>query len=113
MNPTTAAAAGPGVDCTESAADPPQVICPGPQVPELGGAVIAAAMPALVVIDDLDVLTERCQRHLDGHMVKSRTTVNSHQSGPLHRGVTAGNDGRPGYVKPETHVTKADPHQAP
>ena len=43
----------------ERVTQPPQVIGPGPQVPGFGGAVIAAAVPALVVVDDLDVLAER------------------------------------------------------
>ena len=45
----------------ERVAQPPQVIGPGPQIPELGAAVVTAAMPALVVEDDLDLLSERGQ----------------------------------------------------
>ena len=43
-------------DQPERITQPPQVVGPGGQVPGLVGGVIAAAVPALVVVEDLDVL---------------------------------------------------------
>ncbi|HXL87371.1 MAG TPA: hypothetical protein VN969_00065 [Streptosporangiaceae bacterium] len=48
-------------DQPERVTQPPQVIGPGPQVPGLGVAVVAAPVPALIVVKDLEVLGERCQ----------------------------------------------------
>lgn len=37
-----------------------EILGPGPLVPELGGAVIAATMSALIVIEDLQMVSQRC-----------------------------------------------------
>jgi hypothetical protein len=55
----------------ERVAQPPQVIGPGPQVPEPGGAVVAAAVPALVVEEDLKAFRERRQPRLHVDVVQA------------------------------------------
>src|SRR6266516_5450709 len=94
----------------ERVTQPPQVIGPGPQVPELCGAVVAAAMPPLVVKEDLKVLGERRQPRLHVDVVQTGTAMNGHQSRALHRRAAAGDDGWPRYIEPEGHIAKVYPH---
>ena len=71
----------------ERVAQPPQVISPGPHGPELGAAVIAAAVAPQVEIHDLEVLSQRPQGGLHREVIQAGTAVDGHQDRALHRRV--------------------------
>ncbi len=94
-----------GLDQPECVAQAPQIIGPGRQVPELGRAGVAAAVPALVVVDNLEVAGERRQPGLHVDVVKARAAMHGHESRAFDHGAPVGQDGRPGDVEPDAHVT--------
>jgi hypothetical protein len=76
----------------ERVAQPPQVISPGPQIPELGAAVIAAAVAPQVEVQNLKVLSQRPQGGLHREVIQSGAAMDSHQDRALHRRVSLRND---------------------
>jgi hypothetical protein len=64
----------------ERVAQPPQVISPGPHVPELGAAVITAAATAQVEVHHLKILGQRSQRGLHRHVIQAGTAVDRHHA---------------------------------
>jgi hypothetical protein len=94
----------------ERVAQPAQVISPGPHVPELGAAVIAAAVAPQVEVQDLEVSLQRPQGGLYRHVVQAGATMDGYDHRALYRRVSLRDDRRPGYVEPQGHIAKADAH---
>ena len=94
----------------ERVAQPPQVISPGPQIPELSAAVIAAAVAPQVGVQDLKVVSQRRQSGLHRHVIQARAAVDSHQDRALYRRLAVRDDRRPGHIEPPGYITKADAH---
>jgi hypothetical protein len=85
--PAEAAAEDDRLAQPERVAQPPQVIGPGPHIPGLGAAAVAAAVTAQVEVQDLEIGGQRLQRGLHRHMVQAGTAVDGDQDRALHRRV--------------------------
>src|SRR5258708_38001397 len=72
---------------SERVAEPPQIIGPGRQVPEFGGAVVTAAMTALVVEDGLVMIGEWGQRRLQVDVVEPLPGVQRRPGRPVRNPV--------------------------
>jgi hypothetical protein len=85
---------------SECVAEPAQVIGPGWQVPERGAAVVAAAVPALVVEDDLRIVGERgqCLFHVD--VIEAWPAVDGDQGRALRDSLPLGKQYRARGVEP-------------
>jgi hypothetical protein len=76
----------------ERVAQPPQVVSPGPHVPGLGAAAVAAAVAPQVEVQDLEVVGQRLQRGLYRHVVQAGAAVDGHEDRALHRRVSVRDD---------------------
>ena len=74
--------------------------------------MVAAAVPPLVVEEDLKVPGERRQPRLQVDVIQAGTAMNGHQCRAFNRRFAAGDDGWPGYIEPEGNIAKIDPHGA-
>src|ERR1700761_9271165 len=110
--PAEAAAEDDRLAQPERVAQPPQVIGPGSHVPELGAAAVAAAVAPQVEVQDLEVAGQRAQRGFHRHVVQAGAAVDGHQNRAFHRRVSLRDNGRPGDIEPQGHITKADAHAA-
>ena len=72
----------------ERVGEPAQVIGPSWEVPEPGLAVVTAAMPALVVEDDLRIIGEGGQRLLHVDAIEPRAAVDRDQGRALRDPLT-------------------------
>ena len=73
--------------------------------------MVAAAVPALIVEQHLNVAGERRQLRFQVDVVKPRAAMDRHEGRTFDRGVPSGHNRRPGYIEPKGHVAEADPHQ--
>jgi hypothetical protein len=66
--------------------------------------MVAAAVPPLVVVQNLKMIGQRRQGRLQVDVVRARPAMNGHEGRPFDHRVSAGNGGWSGNVEPQTHV---------